>query len=175
MADWVTGVIAGVSGIAGGAATQWFTLIKESRVSKKARFRDVQYIGVHLILRLTEFSDHCQRISEDEGEEYFDSRNGQTSTVVSVSFEPLILDDIQGKWDVLPAELLFRIRELPLVHGKIQALLSEFYQFHFDPPDHAEYFEYRQAVFRKQTRRVEAMIEQLRLLCQLPKDHDIND
>lgn len=175
MADWVTGVIAGVSGIAGGAATQWFTLIKESRVSKKAQFRDMQYIGVHLILRLTEFSVHCRKISEDEGKEDTSSMIGNKSMVASVTFSPLILDDIQGKWDALPAQLLFRIRELPLVHTNIQNILNDSYHRLYDAPEHAEYFRLRKVFYRKQTRRVDEMIEELRMRCQLPEEHDIYD
>jgi len=175
MADWVTGVIAGVSGIAGGAATQWFTLIKESRVSKKARFRDMQYIGVHLILRLTEFSAQCREISEDRGKEDTSLMTGNKSMVNSVTFSPLILDDIQGKWDALPAELLFRIRELPLIHAKIQQSLSNQYPLLYDPPDHVEYFSRRREIYRNQTREVEEMIRKLRKLCQLPEKHDIDE
>lgn len=170
MADWVTGVIAGVSGIAGGAATQWFTLIKESRVSKKARFRDMQFIGVELLLKLTELSEHCRKLSNNYGEAYFDSRNGQEETVPSVPVRGFTLEGIQGKWDALPAELLFRIRELPLTLASIERFMGDVAKY-----DESHYFNRRMDIYGKQAVRIEALTEQLRVRCQLPENQDIHE
>lgn len=175
MADWVTGVIGGLSAIAGGAATQGFALWKESRVSQQARFRDMQFIVVELLLKLTELHGYCRKISEDHGQPCLDSKTGETGTIASVSTERFTLEDIQGKWDALPAELLFRIRELPLALTRIERHLSDFDEFCYDPPHHPEYFERRRSLYGKQAERIEELTRQLRKRCKLPDDNDANE
>ena len=52
MTDYIPTIIGALGAIAGGAATQYFTLWRESHSGNKARFRDMQFIGGELTLRL---------------------------------------------------------------------------------------------------------------------------
>lgn len=170
MDDWIKVVVGGVSAIVGGAATQGFALWKEYHASKKAQFRDMQFIGVELLLKLAELSEHCRKISHDFGEPYFDMDNGQETSVISVHAGSFTLKDIQGKWDALPAELLFSVRELPLALTRIERFLGEVAEHEED-----NFFTRRREMYGKQAARIEALTERLRVRCELPEDHDIHD
>jgi hypothetical protein len=169
MSDYIPTLIGAVGAIAGGAATQCFTLWRESHTSNKARFRDMQFIGGELILTLTEFQNQCEQAATDNGEPHPSGPGGQIEYHPTVNPDELILADIQGKWESLPPELQFRIRELPTKHKHIKRSLTDGYEHIQDRPEDKEFFRRRKHSYRQLANDVDSLVQQLRRLCKFPE------
>ncbi|WP_208952374.1 hypothetical protein [Rahnella sp. ChDrAdgB13] len=167
MTDYIPTILGALGAIAGGAATQCFTLWRESHSGNKARFRDMQFIGGELIIRLIELRYQCREAGDDNGTPTM--VNGQQEDIVTTHVEDFSLGDVQGKWESLPPDLQFRIREIPSRLKEIDRWLERFYEIHYSPPENSEYFGHRYDLYYGIVNSVEELIEILRNICKLPK------
>lgn len=93
MTDYIPTILGALGAIAGGAATQCFTLWRESHSGNKARFRDMQFIGGELIIRLIELRYQCREAGDDNGTPTM--VNGQQEDIVTTHVEDFSLGDVQ--------------------------------------------------------------------------------
>lgn len=127
----------------------------------------MQFIGGELILRLIELGYQCREAGDDNGTPTM--VNGQQEDIVTTHVEDFSLGDVQGKWESLPPDLQFRIREIPSRLKEIDRWLERFYEIHYSPPENSEYFGHRHDLYYGIVNSVEELIEILRNICKLPK------
>lgn len=111
---------------------------KQSEEEKLARER--YFLATGLVFILEEFAEGCARVAADNGE---DNDADQPEKVPSVNYPALNFKDTPGDWRALPALLMYRIHELPVLQNEAGRAIDNAAE-HSWPPYHTTYFRERQ-------------------------------
>lgn len=133
-----TAIITAGAAIAAVMLTHRFTLRREKRAAEKKMRQARQFIAIELIFLLEEFAEGCARAATDTG-------HADNEGILRVSAErpDIDLTQIAGDWRVLPAALMYRIRELPILVNEADKYVASAWDNDW-PPDYSRTFEERQ-------------------------------
>lgn len=134
----------------------------EQQLAEDKRQKELLYITTELVFHLEGFAEHCVRVSSDTG---YEDRDGIFR--FSVVPEDLSLTDITGDWRVLPRQLMYRIRELPVLQNGADRAVSSVAE-HDDPPDYSDTFYERRYQYAWLGLKTIILSRRLRNLAQLP-------
>lgn len=125
-----TGLITAGAAIAAVMLTHRFTQRRERRTADDKLDRERLFIATELIFILEQYAEGCARVATDSG---VDNPQGER---IAVSAEPVLaLSDAAGDWRTLPALLMYRIRELPVMQTESLRAVQEVGEY-----DHAPYY-----------------------------------
>lgn len=132
------------------------------RLTEDKQQKELLYIITELVFHLERFAEHCVRVSSDT---VYEDRDGISR--FSVVPEDLSLTDITGYWRVLPRQLMYRIRELPVLQNGADRAVSSAAE-HDAPPDYSETFYERRYQYAWLGLKTIILSRRLRNLTQLP-------
>lgn len=136
----VIGLITAGAALAGVMLTHRFTLKRERQATEDKMQREKYFIATELVFILEEFAEGCARVATDNGE---DNDATQPEREPAINYPALNFKDIPGDWRALPALLMYRIHELPVLQNEAGRAIS-YASEHSWPPYHTEYFRERQ-------------------------------
>lgn len=116
--------------------THHFTRRREERVAAAKQSSERLFIATELVFLLEQFAEACAGVATDHG--YL---NQDRITVPATDVPNLSYSAVTGDWRVLPAKLMYRIRELPVIQGEADRAIAAAEAY---PPDYDEFFEARQ-------------------------------
>lgn len=125
-----TGAITAGAAIAAVMLTHWFTQRRERRAADEKLDRERLFVTTELIFILEDYAEGCARVATDSGE---DNPQGEKEPVSA--YPELDLSDAAGDWRTLPALLMYRIRELPVMQNESIRAVQEVGEY-----DHAPYY-----------------------------------
>lgn len=134
----------------------------EQRLAEEKQEKELLYITTELVFHLERFAEHCVRVATDAG---YKDRDGFSR--FSVVPEDLSLTDISGDWRVLPPQLMYRIRELPVLQNGVDRAVSSAAE-HDDPPDYSDTFFERRYQYAWLGLKTIILSRRLRTLAKLP-------
>lgn len=135
---------------------QWRITQREKDAAAAKLASERLFIGTELICLLEHFADQCSDVVCDTEP---DKENW------SVKDLPLLsLEGIEGDWRSLPAEMLFRLRNLPALNREARYVIESVFRYE-SPPDVTECARYQYA---RLGLNVLLMAWRLRRVCDLP-------
>lgn len=155
-----TGLITASAAIAAVMLTHRFTLRRERLALAEKHEREQHFIATELVFMLEQFAEGCAGVATDHG--YV---NQEQVTVPETTIPNLDYSVVSGDWRVLPAKLMYRIRELLVMEGEADRAISavESYQ-----PDYHEFFEERQYQYTRLGLKAIIQARRLRRFAGLP-------
>jgi len=164
----ITGVLTGGVTLTGIWLAHRFTLLREKQASDDKLERERLFIATELITLLEQYAEDCAAVASDDGEPFYEP-NRQEERVAKTSFPvPLNFGTVSGDWRSLPADLMYRIRELPVLRNEAMRAIDDAGKNSF-PPVHDEYFSARQYEFSRLGLKAIHLARLLRKLCKLPR------
>jgi len=133
-----TGLITAGAAIGAVMLTHRFTLRREKLAAEDKLQRERYFIATELVFLLERFAEDCAGVATDDGE--YDA-SGEREPITDLPV--LMLDDVKGDWRVLPALLMFRIRELPILQHESRRMTAGAGEYGI-PPEYKSYFQERQ-------------------------------
>lgn len=118
-------------------------LLRDREAGEEKAARERQFIATELVFLLEEFAAGCALVSTDSGTEDSDGY-----TLTTTLLPELILTAVAGDWRVLPPDMMYRIRELPVLHKEACSLVSSV-QDNDSPPDYSDTLWERQYQFAR--------------------------
>lgn len=115
---------------------------------------------------LEDFALHCTDASHDKGKREPDPATLMLKLVPAMPEPVLDFSVIQGEWKVLPATLMYHLRELPVSVRQTARTLEHF--FALNEPYHIRYFNYRRWHYARAGLRALWLSARLRRLSGLP-------
>ena len=134
----ITAVSSIGAALGGVSLTHHFTRRREERAAAAKQASERLFITTELVFLLERYAEHCAEVAVDNGED--DSRNFRVATVSSPDID---FDDISGDWRSLKDDLMYRIRELPVLHYEARRAISNAEDYD-SPPDFSATFDERQ-------------------------------
>jgi len=113
--------------------------LRQERELKQEKYeQELLFIATELVFILEEFAEGCARAATDTG-------HADNEGILRVSAErpDIDLTQVAGDWRVLPAALMYRIRELPILVNEADKYVASTWE-HDSPPDYSRTFEERQ-------------------------------
>ncbi|MBU9809438.1 hypothetical protein J1785_06730 [Rahnella sp. SL6] len=136
----------------------------EQKITDDKNEKELLFIATELVFHLEWFADLCVKVATDTG--YEDSSG---ITRFSVRPEVLSLTDISGDWRVLPRQLMYRIRELPVLQNSTDRAIS-IAEEHDYPPDYDDTFYARRYQYTRLGLKTIILARRVRKLVGLPLD-----
>lgn len=134
----------------------------EQRIIDDKNEKELLFIATEMVFHLERFAELCVKVATDTG--YEDSSG---ITRYSVRPEDLSLTDISGDWRVLPRQLMYRIRELPVLQNSADRAISVAEE-HDDPPDYDDTFYARRYQYTRLGLKAIILARRVRKLVYLP-------
>lgn len=134
----------------------------EQHLAEEKQQTELLFITTELVFHLERFAEHCVRVATDAG---YEDRDGFSR--FSVVPEDLSLTDISGDWRVLPRQLMYRIRELPVLQNSVDRAVSSAAE-HDNPPDYSDTFFERRYQYAWLGLKTIILSRRLRTLAKLP-------
>lgn len=164
----ITGLLAGGITLTGIWLTHRFTLQRERQASDDKLERERLFIATELITLLEQYAEDCAAVASDDGEPFYEP-NRQEERVAKTSFPvPLNFETVSGDWRSLPADLMYRIRELPVMRNEAMRAIEDGWE-NSSPPDREYYFSARQFESSRMGLKAIHLARLLRRLCKLPR------
>lgn len=137
LAPQIITAVASVGAALGGVGlTHYFTRKREERAAAAKQSSERLFIATELVFLLEQFAEACASVATDQG--YL---NQDRITVPETTVPNLSYDAVTGDWRALSAKLMYRIRELPVIHREADRAIDAAEAY---PPDYDEFFEVRQ-------------------------------
>ncbi|WP_019843179.1 hypothetical protein [Escherichia coli] len=134
----ITAVSSAGAALFGVAMTHHFTRRREKEAAAEKKASEALFISTELVFLLEEFAENCALVAADSGE-----RN-QDGNKVSREGPPVLdLTRVTGDWRVLPAKLMYRIRELPILLTEARRYVASANE-NDDQPDYSCTFQEKQ-------------------------------
>jgi len=128
-------------------------LRNEKQAAEEKIARERYFIGTELVILLEQFAVDCAGVAIDSGRP-----NEKNEQVAHTTLPSLSYSAVSGDWRVLPAKLMYRIRELPVIQGEADRAIDATDTY---PPDNSEFFEIRQYLYTRLG--IKAIIQSRRL------------
>ncbi len=132
----ITAVSSIGAALGGVSLTHHFTRKREERAAAAKQASERLFIATELVFLLEQFAEACAEVAMDNG--YL---NHNRITVPDTTVPNLSYSAVTGDWRVLPAKLMYRIRELPVIQGEADRVIAATDAY---APDYDEFFEARQ-------------------------------
>ncbi|HHH6298422.1 TPA: hypothetical protein ACP2RM_003654 [Escherichia coli] len=129
------GLTAGAT-LAGVWYGQWRTTEREKVTAAAKLASERLFIATELVFLLEQFAEGCAGVATDHG---YVNQDG--ITIPETSLPDLDYASVSGDWRVLPATLMYRIRELPVLQDEADRVIRA---ADACPPEYDEMFEARQ-------------------------------
>lgn len=142
--------------------THHYARSREEKAAAAKREAELYFISTELVFRLERFAQECAEVVQDEGEE--DDKGYTRPTVRAEAFAP---EDIAGDWRVLPARILYRIRELTVLIPEANRYISVVQEFD-TPPDWQCTFQERRYQYSRLGMKAVLLSKRLRQLNHMP-------
>lgn len=140
-------------------------LHQEHIAKQEKREREVLFIAIELVFLLEQFAEGCARVATDEG--YIDAQGYTRAAEKTPEFS---LDGVTGDWRVLPARLMYSVRELPLLCNDAQRRIAGTEDYD-DPPDYPQTAAERHYQYARLGIKALIMSQRLRILADLKQIH----
>lgn len=134
----------------------------EQQLTEDKRQKELLYITTELVFTLEIFAEECARVADDSGEP--DERGEYRPTTKTPELE---ISDIKGDWRTLPALIMYRIRELPVLMNEAHRNISAAAE-HDWAPYYTESFQERQYQYARLGLKALTLARRLRQLAGLP-------
>lgn len=117
---------------------QWLITRREAKTAAAKKDSERLFIATELVFILEEFAEGCARAATDTG-------HADNEGILRVSAErpDIDLTQVADDWSVLPAALMYRIRELPILVNEADKYVASVWE-HDWSPDYSRTFEERQ-------------------------------
>ncbi|MFJ5375216.1 hypothetical protein ACIPTP_22075 [Pectobacterium versatile] len=165
--DWLS-LLSGALG--GTIFTQSVTVFRDYRNETKTEKKEQTRIAMERLIIATEvvplleqFVLGCLEVANDECTVHGNTGEWIPTVVVS----GLDFTDIKGDWRTL-AELLYPIKQVPIELKNCKHYLGQYYNFHWNPPDHQRYFNMRTLCYSRLGLRTALIVMRLRKKCGMP-------
>ncbi|EKY3225816.1 hypothetical protein RBA45_004090 [Cronobacter dublinensis] len=136
-------------------------------IETEKRQKELTYIATELIIILEQYAEKCAAVAGDDGELFYEP-NQQAERVPITGYPvPLNFETVTGDWRSLPAVLMFRIRELPLLRVEAMRAIEDALECDFSR-DYRYFFRERQFRFSRMGLKAIHLARQLRRECGLP-------
>lgn len=132
----ITAVSSIGAALGGVSLTHHYTRKREERAAETRLASERLFIATELVFLLEQFAEACAGVSTDSG--YI---NHELERVPEVTVPKLSYSSVTGDWRVLPAKLMYRVRELTVIQGEADRAINDADAY---PPDYDEFFEARQ-------------------------------
>lgn len=163
LAPQIITAVASIGAALGGVSlTHHFTRKREEKAAAAKQDSERLFIATELVFLLEQFAEGCVTVVEDYGE--IDSE-GNTSPVAPTP--SIDLSQVAGDWRVLPAMLIYRIRELPILLNEAGKYAARCYE-HDSAPDYPLTFSLRRHQFSRLGLKAIIQARRLRRLARLP-------
>lgn len=156
----ITAVSSAGAALCGVYLAHYFTRRREERAAAVKLVSERLFIATELVFLLEQFAQESAAVATDGG---YENQNGLT--VPAKKYPVLNISAITGDWRVLPAKLMYRIRELPVMQGEADRTVNE---AELIPPDYDEFFEARQYQYTRLGLKALIQARRLRRLVGLP-------
>lgn len=156
----ITAVSSAGAALGGVYLAHYFTRLREERAAAVKLVSERLFIATELVFLLEQFAQESAAVATDGG---YENQNGLT--VPAKKYPVLNISAITGDWRVLPAKLMYRIRELPVMQGEADRTVNE---AELIPPDYDEFFEARQYQYTRLGLKALIQARRLRRLVGLP-------
>ena len=156
----ITAVSSAGAALGGVYLAHYFTRRREERAAAVKLASERLFIATELVFLLEQFAQESAAVATDDG---YENQNGRT--VPAKKYPVLNISAITGDWRVLPAKLMYRIRELPVMQGEADRTVNE---AELIPPDYDEFFEARQYQYTRLGLKALIQARRLRRLVGLP-------
>lgn len=134
----------------------------EQKITEAKNEKELLFIATELVFHLERFAELCVNLATDAG---YEDNSGITR--FSVIAEDLSLSQISGDWRVLPRQLMYRIRELPVLQNSADRAISAA-AAHDDPPDFDDTFYARRYQYAWLGLKTIILARRVRKLVELP-------
>jgi len=169
----ITGILTGGITLTGIWLTHRFTLQRERQASDDKLKQERLFIATELIFILEQYAEGCAQVACDHGEETCD-KYGQAELTPTAGFPALPdFEKVSGDWRSLPADLMYRIRALPVLRNEAMRAIEDSWE-NSSHPDHVFFFSARQYEFSLLGLKAIHLARLLRKLCKLPRSR-LND
>ncbi|WP_391488834.1 hypothetical protein [Leclercia tamurae] len=163
LAPQIITAIASIGAALGGVGlTHHFTRKREERAAAATQASERLFIATELVFLLEQFAEECAKVADDSGEP--DERGEYRPTT---KLPELGISDIKGDWRTLPALIMYRIRELPILMNEALRDISAASE-HDWAPYYTESFQERQYQYTRLGLKALILARRLRKLCGLP-------
>ena len=119
----ITGLLTGGITLTGIWLTHFFTQRREKLTSEDKLKREQHFIATELIFTLEKFAEKCATIATHGAYENRYSLSGG-----EVDLPEIDVSDVKGDWRVLPARLMYRISELPVLKLSSDRIITTGYR-----------------------------------------------
>ncbi|CAI1208465.1 TPA: hypothetical protein ACKP7A_004685 [Serratia liquefaciens] len=156
----ITAVSSAGAALGGVYLAHYFTRRREERAVAAKQASERLFIATELVFLIEQFVEGCAGVATDRGDV-----NSKAITVPIISVPVLDYSAVAGDWRVLPAKLMYRIRELPVIQGEADRTIHSAEHI---PPDFDEFFEARQYQYTRLGLKAIIQARRLRQLAGLP-------
>ncbi|EJV9473421.1 hypothetical protein PO820_003723 [Cronobacter sakazakii] len=163
----ITAVSSIGAAMGGVALTHRFTLKREEAAAKEELASERLFIATELIIILEQYAEECAAVAGDDGEPIFEPNQQVERAPIAGYPVPLNFETVTGDWRSLPALLMFRIRELPLLRVEAMRAIDVALECDFSR-DYRYFFRERQFRFARMGLKAIHLARQLRRDCRLP-------
>lgn len=132
----ITAVSSIGAALGGVSLTHHYTRKREERAAETRLASERLFIATELVFLLEQFAEACAGVATDHGYLNQDRITVPETTVPNLSYSA-----VTGDWRVLPAKLMYNIRELPVFQEEADRAIAAAEAY---PPDYEEFFEARQ-------------------------------
>ncbi|MDZ5641636.1 hypothetical protein [Enterobacter sp. A103] len=119
----------------------------------------------YFVFLLEKFVESCADVAADTGE---DNNDPQPIREPTVDYPELSYRDITGDWKVLQPRIIYRIRELPVLHSEASKAIDYVKKADF-PGDYREYFRERRYQYARLGLRTIIQVRRLRKIAGFPE------
>ncbi|ECN5820979.1 hypothetical protein GT147_004093 [Salmonella enterica] len=151
--------------LGGVCLTHHYARSREEKAASSRRHAELYFISTELVFRLERYAQECADVVKDEGQE-----DDKEYTRTTISAEAFSADDIDGDWRVLPARIMYRIRELTVLIPEANRYISVIYEFNATP-DWQMTFRERRYQYSRLGMRAVLLAKRLRKLNGMPSSH----
>ncbi|WP_313052623.1 hypothetical protein [Pantoea piersonii] len=163
---WMTPALSFCGALGAVALTHHFTRRRERLTAEEKRQEDRLFICIELITVLEDFTLHCADASHDKGKRVPEPPLLNLLLVPAMPEPVLDFSVVKGEWKVLPAALMYKLRELPVNVRQTARMLEHLYAL--NDPYHIRFFNYRRLHYARAGLRAIWLSARLRRLCKLP-------
>ncbi|EPK3135704.1 hypothetical protein I5504_22670 [Citrobacter koseri] len=157
-----TGLITAGAAIVAVILTHRYTHWREKQAAVKQLKREQLFIATELIFLLEQFAEGCAEVATDHGEP---DLQGEYS--VSVKSPEFKTDDVTGDWRTLPARIMYRTRELPILQKEADRRILNVSEYDW-APYYKDSFEERQYQYARLGLKALILAIRLRKMTGLP-------
>ncbi|HFQ9141841.1 TPA: hypothetical protein ACHTOV_004330 [Enterobacter cancerogenus] len=119
----ITGLLTGGITLTGIWLTHLLTKRREQLKSEDKLIKERVFIATELVFILEKFAETCTTIATHGAYENRYSLSGEEVELPEIDFS-----DVKGDWSVLPARLMYRIRELPVIKQSSERTITTGYR-----------------------------------------------